>query len=202
MGKYNEILVGRYNRSITKLFGMKGPAAVAQLASDIQVSHTVFSGSENRYHEGWDRFGAALAPGPVAAQNSVGQLRNPGASGVVAVLEKLSVVTSVADTALNITEVFSGIADLTNQFVGSALDGRTGRRSALIPSSQNNLVTLLGLGLWQFPTVANVPFDFLNSLEIPMVPNHALRFTTTVLNTILWVNLVWRERVLEDSERV
>jgi hypothetical protein len=54
MAKYNEILTGRYNRFIQKLFSMKGPAPAPQLSSDIAMQMSFFNGVENRYLEGWD----------------------------------------------------------------------------------------------------------------------------------------------------
>src|SRR5437899_5615173 len=98
MARFNEILVGRYNRFLQKLFQIKGSPPSPQLGGDIQPSFAVFSGVENRYLEAWQKFGNTIVAAAVAAQNSAVRIRNPVASNVVAVLEKVSIANAIADT--------------------------------------------------------------------------------------------------------
>src|SRR6266852_4829039 len=89
VAKYNEILVGRYNRYLQKLLGMKGQAHAPQLSSEISVNLQLFNGVETRYLEGWNRFSTSMNVAAVAALLSGAQLRNPAASNVILVIEKL-----------------------------------------------------------------------------------------------------------------
>src|SRR6266851_4747570 len=66
MARFNEILVGRYNRSLQKLLSMKGQAVMPQLASELQPTFSFFSGAENRYLESWERFGNRQPPAALA----------------------------------------------------------------------------------------------------------------------------------------
>src|SRR5260370_24014979 len=96
MAYTNEILVGRVNRGLQKLFGIKGPSPVPQLASDVQAVHPLFNGVENRYLDGWNRFGAQTSQGASVGNISGFRIRNPSTSNVIAVFEKIAVSTSVA----------------------------------------------------------------------------------------------------------
>src|SRR5438034_3476406 len=119
MARFNEILVGRYNRFVQKLLSMKGDAPVPQLASEFQPIIPTFSGVENRYLEGWDRFSITLSQTAVAAQTNGLQFRNPAGSNVIAVFEKWAFLSNgVGDTfVLNLLN-FTASADLTNTASG------------------------------------------------------------------------------------
>ena len=70
MARFNEILVGRYNRLIQKLFGMKGDAALFQFSTEMMAVLPMFMGNENRYLESWTLFGLSLQQAAVAANTS------------------------------------------------------------------------------------------------------------------------------------
>src|SRR5258708_14791015 len=91
MARFNEILAGRYNRYLKKLFVLKGGPPSAQLASEVMPTFSFFTGVENRYREGWDRFGTSSSQAGVAAVTSGIRLRNPLGSGTIAVVEKIFV---------------------------------------------------------------------------------------------------------------
>src|SRR5438477_3626029 len=97
MARYNEMLVGRFARSVQKLFGIKGEVPVASLAGEVQVGHTFFHGTENRYLEDWRTFGSRFATAAVAAQTSAIRFSNPSNSNIIAVVQSLMVSTCVAD---------------------------------------------------------------------------------------------------------
>src|SRR5437879_1331505 len=90
MARYNEILVGRFNRFLQKVFAMKGEPPAPQLAGEISPNFQLFSGVENRYLEAWDRFAAGVNVAPVAGNLSGIRLRNPAGSNIVAVLERVT----------------------------------------------------------------------------------------------------------------
>src|SRR5713101_5173625 len=91
MGRFNEILVARYNRYLQKLFGIKGDAPVPILASEIMPSFSLFSGIENRFLESWYRYGIGIdIPAGAAGKNGQVRLRNPSGSNVLGVVEKVT----------------------------------------------------------------------------------------------------------------
>src|SRR5260370_26198570 len=106
MARFNEILSGRFNKHLTRLFSIKGTAPSAQLASEIQPSIQMFNGAENRFLESWNRFGSGSNVTGAAANQAAWQIRNPGpippsvSSGVIVVIERLSFSSSVNDPPL------------------------------------------------------------------------------------------------------
>jgi hypothetical protein len=91
MAKFNEILVGRFNRALQKLLSMKGGPPSAQLATEITPNIQFNSmGQDFRALEDWYRFGIISNIGPVAAAQSGVRLRNPANSNRIAVFEKIS----------------------------------------------------------------------------------------------------------------
>jgi hypothetical protein len=208
MAKYNEILVGRYNRALQKLFGIKGPAPAPQLASEIIAEISMPWGVENRYLEQVELFATrVLSPGGVAAISGI-RIRNPVASNLIAVLQLLQAVyfVGVADAFRVIhgqaTADLASAVDLTN----AGLDSR-GRPSptlrisftsaAAVPALTNAQV-IFAAGVAGGSQVSLVGFD---NQELPIVPGDAYQVEGTTLNTDLRVNVNWRERFLEESER-
>src|SRR5713226_5812707 len=106
MARFNEILVGRYNRMLQKLFSMKGAAPMPQLASELAPTINFFSGVENRSLEAWNRYGLLLSITAGAATNSLLRIRNPSTTNVIAIIEKLTVNNNTA--AALIVNVRSG----------------------------------------------------------------------------------------------
>src|SRR5437899_9413190 len=90
MALYNEILVGRFARGIQKYFGAKGSPPIKQLAGDLYIVHKLFNGAENRYLEGWSRFGWVAGQAAAVGNKSAVRLRNPPTSNVIAVIERIS----------------------------------------------------------------------------------------------------------------
>src|SRR5260370_11139907 len=203
MARYNEILVGRYNRFLQKLFGMKGGPPTPQLASEIAPAFPLFSGSENRYLEGWDLFaGTTFLPAQVAA--TVGfQIRNPTGSNVIAVLEKISFD---AGSAVNISISQGATADLPTivTAVGRG-DGRARSNPTCIASSSIASPANLGNVMGNFPVagVAANPYEVITTenQECTLFQGGGHRIVTNSNNTTLFVNIWCRERFLEDSER-
>src|SRR5437016_6340246 len=97
MALYNEILTGRYNRFLQKLFSIKGEAPSPQLSGEIGPTFSLFNGVENRYLETWQRFVIVAGTGtPAAGNRAAVRIRMNVGSGVIAVVEKLSVVKNTA----------------------------------------------------------------------------------------------------------
>src|SRR5262249_21216739 len=98
MAIFNEILVGRFNRRLQKLTGIKGMAPAPQLSSEIMAVIPLFFGVENRALESWGRFSAFAAATGGAGQSAGFRIRIPGSTNVVVVIEKLLLEFTSSDS--------------------------------------------------------------------------------------------------------
>jgi hypothetical protein len=204
MARFNEILVGRYNRLIQKLLGMKGDASLFQFSTEMMAVLPMYSGAENRYLEQWDRFGMSQSPGAGGAGNRTGiRIRNPGSSNVIAVIEKLFVSGLVADNpVINVGPQpadFGTIAVNTS----SRFDARGRQQPTLIVSNSGNVGATPAVNLAQvfFTASVQVELIFQENQELPILPGDALTIFATALNQGVSATFWWRERLLEESER-
>jgi hypothetical protein len=201
---YNEILTGRHNRFMQKLFGMKGAAPAPQLSGDIQVMHPIFHGVENRYLESWDRFAFMVFAAGVAAQATSVRFRNPSGSNVMVVVEKLTAQNAVADL-MNLDRGAPPQTDLLVVAPTLTREDSRGRPNCTLIFSVNNAGNpTVALNNQDFVTVAagsSAVFIQTINQEYPILPGDALqvRANTVAANAIL-VGVRWRERALEDSE--
>lgn len=200
MAILNEIMVGRYNRHIQKLLGLKGPAALNQVSSEMQVSHNVFNGVENRFTEGWDRFGVAVNIVVAAAQGAI-RLRNPVASNVVAVVERCTVSVSVANTVA--VQTGAATTDYGTLATAQFLDARQRPFSTCTISSILAAATSVGTSFWLNPCSAAAPVEVMNHEHhhIALAPGQGIQMLSLVATGTYFLSLVWRERYLEESER-
>lgn len=201
MAIYNEILAPRYARLLQKLLGIKGTVPVKQIAGEIMPTLALFLGAEVRFLESWNRFGTAPLQAAVAAQNSSIRLRNPTASKVVAVLEKVTITPGANDLVL--WQAGPATVDLASINPAPAqLDGRSeNTNSTLVISFTTNAANLVATagGAAILTTQSYEMLNFENQ-EIAILPGFAMQFVTTAVNESLRVGLTWRERSLEDSE--
>lgn len=204
MARFNEILVGRYNRFLQKLLSMKGAASLVTLSDEMMAVWPFFHGVENRYLEGWDVFGAAVGQVAVVGQTNAIRWRNPVGSNVLIVIEALWVGGNTGGT--NSFNLFSGggiTTDLATLLpvTASRLDARSRPNPTLSISSA---APIPGSPPNQFQSVT--PFNQLNLIntenqEMPLLPGDAMQCNAAVLNVANAIALKWRERFLEDSER-
>lgn len=210
MAFFNEINAGRYNRFIQKLFNMKGGPPARQLASDVTMVFPFFSGAEHRFLESWNRYAVSVLVAGVAANTSAVRIRNPSTSGVIAVLEKVEI--TLPNAAERITMQQGGVTtgDLASAFsmTNNRLDPRQSNvNPALVVSSQNSAPSVPGLtnsfNLSQALINAAVPYNYIltDFQELTLAPGDAMQWFGNSLNSEIVVNIVWRERALEDSEK-
>jgi|SRR5467141_289069 len=202
MAKYNEILVGRFNRFLTKLTAMKGVAPAPQLAGEIVPSIPMFNGAENRYLESWDTYAINIFQGLVAAQAATIRVRNPGGSNVIAVFAKIC-ATNGSGADQPFLSNGAAAADLATIISSNQrLDNRSKPASALI-LSRTTAGAALPVNIMQGSFPANGFYDFLvfENQEIPLLPGDAIQLNSNVVNTNFQGTFMWRERFLEDSER-
>ncbi len=206
MAGYNEILVGRYNRFLQKLLGMKGPPPARSLGGDILTVLPLFHGTETLLHQGWERFGcqAFQALGGAGGISKI-QIRNPAGSNVIAVIEKIFVLDQTAtDQVIVQMATQTAPADLANIVVSLlGFDGR-GRLTPTCTVSSDALVSGgLGTAIARIGALVNQTFDLIvyENQEIPFTPGSLLQVKNSTAQHNLALTIFWRERFLEDSER-
>ncbi len=203
MAIFNEILEGRYNRALQKLFAIKGSPPVRQIGGEIMPTFSIFHGVENRWLEGWQRYWTSVLNAAQAAVNSGVQIRNPIASNVVVVLEKVQLVVGLNLDDVTISIFHGGNTDLTNIFTGLTLDFRNlGQSPTLVLSANVGALADLALTPWtqRCSTSANdVVVD--GDHQLTLLPGDVFRFRNLTVNSLLRVNLIWRERLMTESER-
>jgi len=205
MAKFNEILAGRYNRFLQKLFQLKGGPPSAQLASEVMPTFPFFNGRENRWLEGWSTFALARAQVAVAGITPVVRLRNPPTSNIVCIFERL-LVLNFNTTSAPILRSGPTVTDLPTVFSlgNKRLDPRGGIDSQLITSENSGT----GGVLLQAKMAGNMGgltfFDFIISSigEIPLLPGDAIEIDQGGVGAGAGTTMsfLWRERALEDSE--
>ncbi len=203
MARFNEILVGRYNRFLQRLLSMKGGPPAPQLASEIQPQMDVEAlPVELRFLLGWHLYQSTVSQLASAVNASGVQLRNPLASGAVGVITSLQIQVGAGEV-LRISQTFGGVtADLTNVFTGQRVDSRAKANSTLVPSSFAPVADLGGVIFESVIPINNNPYEFINKEydAIPMFPGHTIRVVGVAPNTDLRVHFKWRERPIEEGE--
>lgn len=213
MAVYNEILAGRFNRAIQKLFSMKGPPPVPQLASEIipVLDVDFLMALENRILLGtrsfaYNKFQAAGGAG------NLGQvkLRNPVSSGVVATVEKIFFQDSSA--AVNTFAVKGGPVGGAQTDLGTIDSGNSAIRDARLGAINGALVVSFASQaavsatrfLWTTAVPANSAADVIlyESQEISILPGDSITCFDSQANAAFAVTVFWRERVLEESELI
>jgi hypothetical protein len=206
MAKYNEILVGRFNRGLQKLLGIKGEAPVAQVAGEINATIDIPRGVEDAYLFGWELYGVGInLPSNALFRSSI-LIRNPPGSNLMAVIEKIRIakIGVLANAVEDISFVTqnSVIADLATLNTGVPRDFRARSNPTLrISSTSASAITFVG-PLGEFG-VYNEGADFIvtPNQEIPMIPTVWIGLQSQDLNQQLFVTIFWRERFLEESEK-
>jgi len=207
MALYNEILAGRYNRALQRMLGIKGEAPAPQLAGEVAATLAMFYGAENRYLEGWNRFIIAASTGVVGAGNrGAVRIRMNIASGVIAVIEKLSVLKNTA-TSTPILMVDSVATPMPTEVVTNqgarSLDARQQQTNSNAIVSISTNFGILGVQAFILPCTVSVPYEMITfeDQELPLPPSTQITVADDILADGLTVSFQWRERPLEDSEK-
>jgi hypothetical protein len=204
MARYNEIQVGRYNRSLQKLLSMKGPAALESLQPELVAVINTFYGTENRYLEGWDTFSLGTADAGTSGNLSAIRIRNPVGSGIVAVLTKANVSVAVSEIVRMSFGSIAGDLSVVVTPSGSNLDLRGRPFPTCVISHQSTAGTADSIRVIDdilLPT--NTPYDFIvdSEAQLPLLPGSAYDIVGETVTTAIHGSFRWRERVLEESER-
>ncbi len=204
MARYNEILVGRYNRRLQKLLGMKGEPPAPQLSSEIQTSLQIFTGAEERYLESWElhQFFVQFGLAGVGFVNHL-RIRNPATSNVIAVCESARATQGgTQDTFFLRSETTA--TDFSVNTSNTNLDARGRIHSSLVISTSQ--AASIGTNSKTFAAVASLSQNgdfFAGSAaeEIPILPGDALTMFQLTTNIQAIYQMRWRERFLEEGER-
>lgn len=201
MARFNEVLTGRHNKFLNKLFGIKGAAPSPQVAGDITPSIAFFSGAENRWLESWDRFGTSISIPLNIGQTAGFRFRNPATSNVIAVIEKLSFGCLDQGQEFDVS-VGASLADLTT-FAGVTLDPRSRPQPSMVASQSNASPSPLAVVIGRPFLLLGTTYDQIwsDNQEIPVLPGQGIAVNSTVANHTITVSVLWRERLLEESER-
>src|SRR5437016_8021867 len=189
MAIFNEILAGRFNKALVKLFNMKSaPAAPsAALGSEIVPIIPLFYGNENRVLEGWQRFGEAASAAAGGAGNiTIIQFLNPATSKTMVVFEKLlysnnNAATTFVLVTYGITGI--GIGTGTGQ-TNAGLDNRGIPSSTVLVSTKNGTAAgQNGVGILKAPLLANSNLDIIvtDDQELTLAPGSFYQFGTNAV---------------------
>jgi hypothetical protein len=205
MARHNEINVGHFNRFLQKFTGIKGPAVAPTLVPEIAPTLSLFSGVENRYIAGWNRYGGVAVATNVAAQTSGCSFLNPIGSNIIAVWESVIIFASAVSSNFFI-EVLNG--GLTLAGAGGPpfkLDFRTQSTAMCILNTGNNLAqglfNVVKKYQWGGAQLGQIEVIAYKNQEMTALPGDVWRVRTDGVNIQLTVVWTWRERFLEESER-
>lgn len=210
MAIYNEILSARFARMLQRIFSMKGEQAVKQLAGELMPVIPMFTGVENRYLEGWQRYCATINLSAGGAGNfGKWRFRNANRNNL-AVFEKIILSnTNAAAVTYQVALAGAVTTDLATPIsnVNTQLDLRGPNASSLNLSFETTNVQLSGVAVFQGQIAAGQNLDVIlfEDQELLLangnVGGAALHISTLSSNVILLGSVIWRERQLEESEQ-
>jgi len=212
MARFNEILVGRFNRFLQRYLSMKGGPPAASLSTEIQPQFDVDKVPvELRGLLGWTLWGIGNNGQSVATGFTAIRIRNPLNSGAIVVVEKAALVDASPGQVLMIMDGTTTPAALTDLPGGTLLAGtRDPRKSASQPTAVVSItgasvISAFSGNLLDFATVlGSTRIDFIQShnQEIVVAPGHFLTMFNNVANTALVGTFWWRERAIEEGETI
>ncbi len=175
------------------------------VSSDLVFVHQIFKGKETLYLESWDQFYFSKTVTGSAGNAEAFEIRNPAASNVIAVLERAWVSEATTDT-FSIARGKTNTDQPTSE-TPSVFDSR-GRSSSTCVVSDNDgaaITVISGLNSFQFAAkvLGNTPYDYLRAGdELVINPGFAYLLQSTNVATAVTYMFQWRERFLEEPERI
>jgi hypothetical protein len=205
MAIYNEILAPRFERFLAKLLNMKGGAHSPQLAGEWSPGFAMqMDGAELRYLLDWKRFGQTSTVTGGVGQTSKALWRNPAGSNIVAVFESVRLITFGAGQAL-LAYAPNNPANLAaTESLAFRVDQRmTGAGSGSLLFSRAAVAGPTATNIMQISVAVAETRDFIATVqqELPLLPGDALMLDGNQANTNLTFSALWRERLMEESER-
>ena len=208
MAIYNEILSPRFANLIKKIFSLKGGQGTRQVSGELIPVLPFLVGAEVRFLENWNRFGFSAAQAAAAGFLSQFRFRNPKNNNIVAVLEKITAIAGPPGPSAVQDTVRVGFGAFTTDYANliatqTRLDARGAQNASLIVSSQATVGTFTDnlISVVQSPAGQGIDVILTDIQEIPLLPGDALDISLFTVNVQLQVSAIWRERLLEESER-
>lgn len=216
MARFNEILVGNYNRFLQKHLGMKGPPVAPQLAAELQPTINFPWGNENAWLFGWNQFSFFNLLGAQGAHRGVFRLRNPAGSGVVALVTRVLFydITNLAVEQFRISYAHvDGAADNVDLtvYAGAAnwdTRGQARSSASIVSTGFSDTVGVAPVvSVWLGGGGAAGTGPAVEALRpheadfLPLPPGDALSFFNQTANNNFSCCFFWKERLLEESER-
>jgi hypothetical protein len=202
MAVLNEILVGRFNRSLQKLYGVKGIVPVKALAPEVMPVHVIFQGMETRFLDGWGRFGNTFTIPAGATTTGAYRILNPAFSNTIALIESI-LLSAPAPLSFREDQGPASLGDLSAGNPSITLDTRL-NASALCHVSQSSLSPptsqIYQSGIIAGNTLAQLVQNV--NQERTLLPGFFLQWSNININQAFFVSLIWRERFLEEPERL
>lgn len=198
----NEIMAGRYNAVLHKLLQIGSGAPAPILAPEVIAAIVLEADRPEWLFLGGMQAGMGMgyAPAQVAAR-SILTLENPSGSGALVTIEKMWGFVATGEYMLMDRCTTADTVGYTPLAVTRVLDGRLAdqptvaimqRTAAALPTGTFARLIDGGDGTYSF-------FKLDNPL-IVLAPGTAIRVAGSADNSPIYVNFLWRERVLEQSE--
>lgn len=206
LARFNEILVGRFNRALQKLSAIKGEVPAPQMASEIMPVFPIPLDVDFRYLESKHTFASANTQNGVAAQFGFVQLFNPTKSGILVVVTKAWCLPKlVADQPYFGFQANSSALGSVSSSV--RLDARIGTNA--LPSATSNTGTVASfgsnvrLGQAQLTATSDRMIDFIltDATHVPVLPGDSVFIASNVVNTAFSAGFIWHERPLDEAEQ-
>src|SRR5260370_32085523 len=202
MANFNEILEGRFNRGLQKLFAIKGGPPVRQLGGEIMPVHPLRSGVENLWLEGWNRFVAFTDLTSGVGQIVGVRMRNPIGSNGMGVLEGLWSL-NVTPASRHRFQLSYGAAQadlLGGTFAAFIVDSRAGigLSSTISFSFAANATTLTTVLSRAAPVNTDVIWIDDAGKELTILPGESIQISQeNPADGRTIVSSLWRERLLK-----
>lgn len=203
MALVNELLVARFNRQLTRIFGIRGVVTpVPQLAPDIQPGCEILAPpDEYRFLGGENVFERSHDIGAVGAQRAQWRIRNPANSGVFAVIDRIVVCAANTANTFQVGNLGAGSADLATTFRGLPVDSRLNVGTTLASTCITSSTTIAAGGL---AGNAMIGCQAADTIIVPgpwiLIPDQSFDVLAATVNLEVFIGARWRERALEPGE--
>lgn len=196
------VWLSRFSRWLEALNNAKGGPVVFDIEANAGMMWVPFSGVEDRYLQGWNRYANSFSVAAVAAQFGNIKMRNPTGSNVIAVLERLVWIAASDSPQLGFGASTTDLtAIVSNTF--SRLDPRGNPQPTLILSDTATATVFTGpvfIVSANNTGGGNAEFIRYTDDQIPILPGQAVQVQSVVANQLVTASVMWRERALQQSE--
>lgn len=193
-GAFNELGRGRLAAGMAKTLNVTDVGALRSLAPEISsVVQLPISEEELMILSGFGRWMCGFAREAVAGQAMRTRIRNPATSGVLVIVERITV--SAVNTALWRSDGgYAFASDLSNIALQEFRDSRLRPRSggAAVVSQEVSGAILTGTGPWWY--VLGNTASLMPGLPILLAPGAVLDVGSDTVNNPAAITFEWRER--------